>query len=423
MRDLLKGVAKAGIGSGINLAISLAKNKALSVSLGPQGMGTLSLLQQLVATAAPITTLGGDTPLVQGLAARDGSQKAAFFASALFSLTITWSVCSAALLVLPHLIGTDFILPDVSGNRKVILMLLTLPILGTALSSVLTSCLAALGAVGSLQKAQLVGNCAGLLAALPLGGLWALGHNEWLPFYMLTAPLFCITGAIYYLTRLDSARQLFSGINRSAIQANQIRSFLRFGGVTIITSFVATGTWLYIRRSVADDFGLKELGFLTATINLSGLALSVFSTALSSFYLPRFAAASGPERRKLLRVMFSIVLVAAACVLAILQLVPQLIVRTLFSKEFLPILPLLKWWAIGDFFRSISWVFAIPIFAGAHLKFLFISELFFCGLLIGGAWAALRLIHNLERLGTIYFAVYFLYLIVTICHSKYSKYW
>jgi O-antigen/teichoic acid export membrane protein len=420
MNDLLKGIAKAGVGSGVNLAISLARNKVLSVNLGPQGMGTLSLLQQLVATATPIATLGGDTPIVQGLASREGSQKAAFFSSALFAMTIAWTLCSAALLIGPLLGGAEFALADVPGNRAIVLMLLILPVLGTAVSSVLTSCLAALGAVGSLQKSQMLGNCAGLLAAMPLGGLWALGRTEWLPIYMLIAPIFCIIGSIFYMTRLESALQLFAYVNRSAINAEHIRSFLRFGGVTIITGFVTTGTWLYIRRFVADEFGLRELGFLAATINLSGLALSVFGTTLSSFYLPRFAAASAPERKRLLKVMLLIVSAAAGIVLAILQTAPDFIVRTLFSKEFLPIVPLLKWWALGDFFRSISYVFAIPMFAGAHLRLLFFTELIFSALLIGGTYTLSKIGQDISKLGILYTAIYFLYLTVTAFSSKRS---
>jgi PST family polysaccharide transporter len=422
MSDLLKGVAKAGVGSGINLAISLARNKVLSVCLGPQGMGTLSLLQQLVATATPIATLGGDTPIVQGLASREGAQRAAFFSSALFALAIAWSLCSAAILIIPHLGGAEFALPDVPGNRTIIMMLLTLPILGTAISSILTSCLAAIGAVGSLQKAQMLGNCAGLLAALPLGSLWTHGQPEWLPVYMLIAPLFCVSGGIFYLTRLEAARQLFAGVNRNAINSEHIRNFLRFGGVTIITGFVTTATWLYIRRFVADTFGLKELGFLAATINLSGLALSVFGTALSSFYLPRFAAASKSERKRLLKFMLLIVLLAASVVLAILQAVPEFIVRTLFSTEFLPILPLLKWWALGDFCRSITYVFGIPVFAGAHLKFLFVTEIFFAALLIGSTIVISNSGKNITAFGIVYSAVYFIALIVMTGHSRISGY-
>jgi O-antigen/teichoic acid export membrane protein len=410
MRDLLRSMAKAGFGSAANLAISLAKNKVLSMSLGPQGMGTLSLLQQIVSTAAPIATLGGDAPLVQGLASREGAERAVFFSSALSALLVSWSLCAAGLVLFAPLLAPSLLTEDIPGNHVLLIALLCLPLLGSAVSSLLNGTLAALGAVGSLQKAQMTGNLAGLVAAIPLGAIWMANQTEWLTAYIAIPPFFCILGSMYFLKKLPSADELRHKLSRKTISRECVNSFLKFGGVTIITGFTTALTWLLIRRAVAHNYGIEWLGYFSATYSLSGLALAVLGTALNSFYLPKFASSSISERPKLLKGVLSIVGPVAAGGLLIMQAFPELIVKALFNEKFLPMVPLLRWWAIGDFFRALSYVFAIPMFAGAHLRFLLVSEIAFTLIMGTLYFAASTAGAEFHQLGMLHCLVYVTYL-------------
>jgi PST family polysaccharide transporter len=227
-----------------------------------------------------------------------------------------------------------------------------------------------------------------------------------------------MTCAFWYIKRIPNASSLLNAIKLSSFRPDLLRSFLSFGGVTIFTGFVVTATWLLARREVLHSLGPDALGFFSATITLSGLGLSLLSTALSSFYLPRFAAAEKPEKPRILKSVLLMVLPFVACVFIALQTAPHILVELLFSKKFLPMIPLLRWWVAGDAIRAISSVFAIPIFAAAHLRFLFFSEVFFSMVLIFGIHLALQNIGSLAYVGQVYLATYLLYLFTVFIFAK-----
>ena len=421
MREILRSFFKAGVGSGVNMVISLIRIKVLAHYLGPQGVGLVSLLQQFQATAQPIVTLGGDSPLVQGLASRSGFERSAFLASAFSGLLISWSFCAVVIILGGSWFG-KLLLSDFGTQQLGSFSLMAIPISAAALAAFLISILTTVGAVGTIQKGQLIGNVGGLIAAIPLALFWHSG-NLWLIIaHLSVTPALTTVAAFWFAMKIPSSKEMLKSINFSSFNLLLLRRFLAFGGVTILTGFVTTATWLVIRREVGRAEGLEALGYFSSTVMLSGIPLSLLSTALSSFYLPRFAAATGAERPRLLKSVLLIVLPLAACAFLTMQIMPEIIVKLLFSERFLPMVPLLRWWAAGDFARAISYVFAIPIFAAAHLRFALISELAFSGLLLGCVLFQPIGSRHTFGLGQIYFINYVLYLATVILFARNKRY-
>ena len=421
MRDILRAFVKAGVGSGANLVVGLARNKLVAHYLGPQGMGLVSLLQQFQTTLLPIATLGGDPPLVQGLSSRSGEERDAFLASAFLALLSSWSLCAIAVALWGDGLGS-LLLGNALSNSPLVVSLMCIPITATAFSNFLMALLTCVGAVGSFQKGQLAGNIAGLAAAIPLGLLWDSGNRVLIIFFIASTPIASIACAFWYINKIPKAASLLKAIRTTSFRLDLLRSFLTFGTVTIITGFTVTVTWLLIRREILRILGPDALGFFSAAISLSGLGLSILSTALYSFYLPRFAAADRLSRPQLIKSVLLLVLPVALLVFVVLQTVPSGIVRLLFSERFLPMVPLLRWWVAGDLVRAISYVFAIPIFSGAHIKFVFLSETIFASLLLGSIVTSLRLGGGLIYSGAFYFSVYVLYLVTVVVYARVQSY-
>jgi|GEM_PF-6149743 len=421
MREIFRAFVKAGVGSGANLVVGLARNKLIAHYLGPQGMGLVSLLQQFQTTMLPVATLGGDPPLVQGLASRSGGERDAFLASAFLALISSWSLCAIAVALWGDGIGYLLLGKSTSASPQLI-SLMSIPIAAAAVSSFLMALLTSVGAVGSLQKGQLAGNIGGLIAAIPLGLFWNPENSLLLISFLATTPIVSIACAFWYIKKIPNARSLLHSLKLSAFNLVLLQRFLSFGGVTIVTGFVVTATWLIARREVLQALGPDALGFFSATITLSGIGLSLLSTALSSFYLPRFAAADSSERPHILRSVLFMVMPFATAVLVALQASAHIVVELLFSERFLPMVPLLRWWVAGDSIRAVSYVFGIPIFAAAHLRFLFLSELFFSVLLIVGIHLILSSDGSLVDVGQMYFATYLTHLIAAFVFTKAKGY-
>lgn len=421
MRDIYRAFAKAGLGSGANLLISLARNKILAIVLGPSGMGTLSLLQQLQATAHPVATLGGDAPLVQGLASHSGEARISFFAAASKALFFSWFICATAFVVAAPS-ASQFLFENTDESNRFALMVMALPMLFGAIAAYLLAILTAVGAVGTLQKGQIFGGLAGLLASLPLFYFWKTSNTLALTLYLVATPLVTSSAALYFVWKLPSSRELLANLKFSDTSKPYLKAFLKFSATTMGTGFFVTATWLAIRSVVAKKYGLDVLGYFSATVSVSGLSLGLMGTALGSFYMPRFAAALPSERPKLIKDVLKVVAPIAFILLLIFLSFPRFIVQSLFSDKFLPAVPLLRWWAAGDFIRTVAYVFGYTIFAGRHLRFAFISELIFSALLLTGISAPAFLGLPPSTLGISYFFVYTLYLLTVVAFAKSKKY-
>ena len=422
MSDVRNAFAKAGLGSLANMFVGLLRNKIIAIYLGPIGLGQLALLQQIQATAIPLSTLGGDAPLVQGLSSTPDSEKSAFLSSALFALIISWTTaCILFLFGGTYLAKTVLIEGGISADLA--FRTLSLAILASSVSSFFCGILTTVGAVGTLQKSQLSGAVAGLLFAIPAGFAWQHSQDKAIiALYLAVAPLVTAITAAVFVSLNSSGRSLLETSRIAIIKFKYLRKLVSFGVITIITGTATTGSWLLIRRDILNIFGTTELGHFSAVTTLSGVALSLVGTALGSFYLPKFAAAEGESRKVLLISVLKLISPVALAAFAILQIFAYLVVKILFSEEFLPMVPLLRWWALGDLARTVSYAFSYALLAKAHLRFMLATEVIFSAMLCGGIWAAIRLTGDITSAGIAYFAVYFAYLIAVLQFAKYKNY-
>jgi O-antigen/teichoic acid export membrane protein len=421
MKEVLSLFLRASAGTGLNMFIGLIRNKIIASYLGPSGLGLISMLQQLQATLMPVATLGGDAPLVQGLACRSNSKRSSFLVAATTALMCSWLCCGVVLFLFGESLG-QLIVNDTSLIQPRLVSLMSIPILSSAISSFLIAILTSIGAVSAVQFAQIIGNLVGLCTAIPMVAYWQSGGGIPVVLFLTSIPIASILFSAISISRRPAAAALISAFRLSAFQWDELRSFLEFGSVTVLTGLITTSTWLFIRREILLQLGEESLGLFTATVSLSGLSLSLLSTALMSFYLPRFSAVDAGKKRELLRSVFFIVLIVAILFFVALQICSEQFIRILFSEKFLPMTSLLRWWVGGDTLRSISYVFAIPVFSGRHLRFALFSEVIFSVGLLVGSYFAINISGNLVSLGYVYCITYCCYLLTTWIFAKSNDY-
>lgn len=198
------------------------------------------------------------------------------------------------------------------------------------------------------------------------------------------------------------------------IDRNALRHLGRFTLMAIVSAILVPLTQLVVRGFITNNVSLQAAGLWEGMTRISGMYLVFITTSIGTFYLPRLSELQ--ERAQLRREIFQVakmVLPALAVICLVIYLSRGMVVRILFSKEFLPMADLFGYQMIGDFFKIASWLLAYLFWAKAMTRHFIITEIVFSLLFIGLSVAGVK-IFGLEGSVRAYALNYLLYFITLL---------
>ena len=377
MRELLSAVFKTGSGSFSILILGVLTTKIFAVLLGPSGVGVLSLLRQTRDTLLTLTTFQGNTALVQGLASKSREEQEQYRLVVLLILAISTLLTIIALWFLsPNIANLTFSQSD--PETIFMVRLLALPIIfGTGIMY-FGAVLNGYRAIGRLAVVQVSVALVTFLLAYPTAYLVG-GRSP--VYFLLMMTLSSATGliiAFIFVRRagwLPDTKLIQRGRTRE-IFVPHVSYFLSFGIVTLITGVSTTWTILLIRSLIVSQQGLEAAGIFDVAWTLSMIYITMVLTSFGTYYLPTLSQAKETkERTTLIRRVLRLTIIFIIPILTAMIVLKPLVIRLLYSAEFLPALALLRWMLIGNFLRASSWVFGVTIRASADKQALILSEL------------------------------------------------
>jgi O-antigen/teichoic acid export membrane protein len=327
-------------------AFNLLRSKSVALYLGPVGMGTISLVDQLVCVVALVASLGlpyaGLTYLAR--AQRRGQ---ATFARTYRLLLMLLLAASASVALGASLLTLAW--PQVWGqalgasSASVVLALLSVPAI--AVHGLQVNLLAVLGhprlaGLGRLGSTALmsVGSIVGLLAA-GLPGLYAGS---------LVASL-CAAGVLVgYAWRRNELRVPGGGPPVSSAWQQQ-GELLRWCGTAYAISVGQPVAFLLARYAIAQSAGLAELGLFQSAYGVAS-SVGLLLSQSTAYYLAPVVNRDAPREDKTQRALaFQRLLMLYVVVLAVpLVLFPQLVIAALFSDAFLGAAPYLVVFVVAE---------------------------------------------------------------------------
>lgn len=413
MRELLRAVFKTGSGSAASLALGMLAMKIIAVVLGPAGVGLFSLLRQTQQTALTVAVLNGQMALVQGTASRGGQARVEYLATVLGILALTGSVVSLGVLAFaPRL--ANWLIGQTDAATVSTVRWLALSIFLSMVAAYLTSLLNGYRAIGRAALVQTAhfGLMAGL--AYPAARLVKVGYLMAFGGLLAASALASLAMGGWFAYRSKWLAFLFDKPQHYFSRASA-RHFLRLAGTMLITGFVGTAVPLAVRALTTRRFGLHGAGIFDVSWTLSMAYVTLILASFSSYYLPTLSQTHDPQARQVLvyRVLrLSMCLMVPLVVMVITF--KALVVKCLYTAAFLPSLKIMRWMLIGDYFKVISWVFAIPMVAYADMRTYLWTEVLWGGLMLGGAAISVLGFHSLEGVGISFIGVYITYLGYTL---------
>jgi len=417
MRDLLKAIFKTGSGSAASLALGMVAIKIMAVILGPSGVGLFSLLRQTQQTALTIAVLNGQMAVVQGVASREEGTRAEYLATVLWIVSVIGGSVSLAFVIFAPQIARWVVSQDDAQTVLMIRWLSVTVLLGAA-HTYLTSLLNGYRAIGRVALVQVFNFGTMALLAFPAAWLAKVGYP--LAFTgLLTASALTAAGVSFWFAfRSGWLAWLWEGVRRR-FSRTAARHFFYLAGTMLITGFLGTWVPLAVRALVARQFGLHGAGIFDVAWTLSMAYVTLILTSFSTYYLPTLSQTVDPGARADLirRVLRLAMLLMVPLVVTVITLKP-LVVKLLYSGEFLPALHIMRWMLIGDYFKVVSWVFSFTMIAYADMKTLFWTEILWGGLTLGGTVLALRGFNSIQGIGFNFLALYVAYLAYTFFYVR-----
>lgn len=364
--SLLNGIAVA-----VKVASALVLNKILAMYVGPTGYAVIGQFQNavsiIVSLAGGVVAAGVTKATAQHF--DDEAKQHAVWQTAI-RLAFGASIIAAIPLLLMGDRLAQWLLHQADMSSIFVWLALTLPAM-TA-NNLLLAIVNGKKEIGIYVTANIIGSLISMLVTGLLAFQFGL-YGTLVAFAINPAIVLLATAAIVARRDWFRVKLLWGQMNRPALR--ELSGFALMGLTSALTVPIS---YMLIRDHLAISLGLTAAGYWQASWKISEIYLMLATTTLSVYYLPRLAEIRSSTDLKaeiitVYRFVMPVVMVGAG----IIYLFRELVVRTLFTLDFLPMCELFSWQLMGDVVKISSWILGYILIGRAMVKLFVITEVAF----------------------------------------------
>ncbi|MBB3657680.1 PST family polysaccharide transporter [Rhizobium sp. BK650] len=380
--QILKSTMLMGGSSLVNVALSIIRNKALAVLLGPEGVGLIGLYGSIIDMAQAIAGLGVSSSGVRQIAEAAGTgdeDRIARSATALRRISMVLGLLGALLLAALALPVSSFTFGDYQHAGAI--ALLSLAVFFRVVSAGQTALIQGVRNIANLALINVLSGLFGTVVSIPL--IYLFGAKA-------IAPSLVVVTAALILPTWWYSRDIST--HRPAMSARQFgqeaTALLRLGFAFMASGLLTFGAAYAIRIIVLKDGGVAAAGLYQAAWALGGLYAGFILQAMSTDFYPRLTATAdnNAECNRLVNEQAEIsLLLAGPGLIATLTLAP-LVMSLFYSAEFHGAVELLRWICLGMMLRIVAWPMGYIVLAKGAQTIFFWTEVAATLVHVGLAW-------------------------------------
>lgn len=393
-----------GIAVTVRLGTALVLNKILAIYVGPAGYAIIGQFQNGVTIALTFATGAVGTGVTKYTAeyCDDEARQRSLWATA-GTMTLIASLASAAAIAVFRYPLARFFLKNEQFSGIFLWLAGALVFIG--FNALL---LAILNGRKELRR-FVISNIAGSLIGLATTGIlaWRFGlHGALVALSFSQGIVFFVTLQQTLTAPWFRMRHLFGRIDREHLK--NLGGFILMAATTAI---VGPAVLILIRNHLAAEYGFAYAGYWDAMWRISALYLTLVTTTLSLYYLPRISEIrSWTELRSEIVSAYRLILPFVAVLSLTIYLLRDLVVRLLFTAEFEPMRQLFAWQLAGDVVKIGSWLLAFVMLGKAMTKLYIATEIIF-GLLFWGSTIVLTRWIGFTGVAAAHFLTYAAYMV------------
>ncbi len=369
---ILKYTGLFGGVQGLNILVSLIRNKLVAVLLGPNGMGLVALFNSVIAFVSQATSLGisfSSVRHVSEIFETGDEERIAHF----IKVVRVWSLLSALLGVFVCIIiGPILNSFAFSWGDHAFHFILLSPVVGmTAITGGETAILKGCRRLRALAVVQVWTMLTALIISIPI--YYYFDISGIIPVLVLGALVSMLITVAYsyrfYPLRLSGVKGVLG----------EGMSMVRLGVAFVLGGMIATAAELVIRSFLNVNAGLELVGLYNAGYMLTITYAGMVFTAMETEYYPRLSAVNHDEHavNQLVNRQIEVSLLIISPMLTVMILLLPVIVPLLFTDSFMPVVPMAQLAVLAMFFKAITLPVAyINLAKGNSFAFLFFEILY-----------------------------------------------
>ncbi|MBT8259777.1 MAG: oligosaccharide flippase family protein [Flavobacteriaceae bacterium] len=348
----------------LNILASIVRSKFAAVLIGPIGIGILGVLNSVINLISGISKIGLDISSVKDIAFANKKGDEKKVNELIFTLKrILWFT---GLLGAILTIVLSSVLSEITFNNAdytLAFIWLSIAVLFNQLTVGNLAILQGLRKLRHLAIANLISSFASVIIVVPF--YYYLELRGIVP-SMIVVSIVTFFISMFYIRNLKQSKhhQSFSETITKG------KAMIKLGVVLSINSLISLFVAYIMQVYVTNFGGLTEVGLYNAAIIIINSYVGLVFNAMSKDYYPRLAEtiednlSINKNVRK--QALFTILLLAPIIVLFIAF--APIIIKLIYSKEFLPIITFVSLALIGTLFKALSWSKGYVIIAKGDSK-------------------------------------------------------
>lgn len=371
-RQIMRATSIYGGVQVFQIIVGVIRSKAIALLLGPSGMGISGLLQANTTFIAALTNFGLATSAVKNIAEAHASDNEAAIVRTVGVLhKLVWvtgllgAVITAVLA--PWLSEITFGNSDYTAAFYWLSVTLLLNQLTVGQDVLLQG----MRYIRQMAQATLYGSVLGLIFTLPL--YYFYGNDGIVPAIVGTSCISLLL-SLYFVRKtiaLKAAPVAFREVWTEG------REMLRMGFLISLTGMLTMGAGYIVRLFISQTGSVADVGLYSAGFAIINTYVGMIFTAMGADYYPRLAGVASDNQKatEIINQQAEVALLILAPVLILFIIGIKWVVVILYSSQFLPIMTMMQWAALGMIFKAASWAIAFVFIAKSASKVFFWSEL------------------------------------------------
>lgn len=368
--NLFKTSFWAALSSVIKMLAGIVTSKIMAIYIGPAGIALLGNFNNIVGILTTFSNGAISSGITKYISQYESEEEKRSIVSHALKITL---VCSV-LLGLVVIFLKDVLSKMAFGNTEYsnVFVILGVTVIFFGLNATVTGVLNGYTFIRELILTGILGSILSMFLAYFITirfGLFGALVNA------IIAQIFIFGINVFFVNKLKlfNRPMLYEQLDKPLLV-----NLLKYALMSIVSALVVPVSTLVIRKYVFDNFSGNEAGYVQGIWSISNTYLSVVTTTLSIYYLPTL---SGIKDRAKLRAEikngYKFILPLAVLAGVMIFIFRDLIIKILYTPEFLPMREYFTFQIIGDGLKIASWILAYLMVAKAMTKLFIVTEVIF----------------------------------------------
>lgn len=375
--DIVKVFSLNAISTLVHMCTGLISVKVVASIIGPAGVAILGQLNNLNSMLQGLAAGGIRSGVTKYISEyKDDDSMVAIYISNALRISALFTFAISLICVFGHQVLSEKVM--MSSDYGYVFIVLGFTIFLFTLNSLLISILNGFKEFKKYVVVNISSSIVSLLFSVTLCTIWNLEGA------MISAVTF---QSIVLFVTIYQCRKCSWFKKENFIQKYDktvTKQYLQYTLMTLTSLCILPVTQMILRGYVITEISPTEAGWWEGMNRISGMYLSVITTSLSVYILPRMSEITDKWllKREIIK-SYKLIVPMMLCAIVVIYLLRKLIIWILFTPDFYPMESLFIWQLIGDFFKMASWLLSYLMLAKARTKLFISTEIIFGFLMLG----------------------------------------